>query len=81
MHDAARLPEHLPAAYGNEGLLILRRKLGEKIVIDEQITLVITEVRGPYVKVGIDAPRTLDIRRAELPPKPTTEGGDDGSDQ
>lgn len=47
-------------------MLVLSRKVGETIWIGDEIELVITEVKGDYVKVGVRAPRTIDIIRGEL---------------
>jgi len=82
MHDAARLPEHLPDfdIQGiSGGMLVLSRRRDEKIVIDESIVITVIELRGDRVRFGIQARDSINIRRAELLPQPTTEGGD-GSD-
>ncbi len=47
-------------------MLIISRKVGEGIVIDEQITVTIIEVRGDRVKLAIAAPPTVLIDRAEV---------------
>jgi len=47
-------------------MLVLSRKVGETIWIGDDVELVITEVKGDYVKVGIRAPRIIDIIRGEL---------------
>jgi len=50
-------------------MLVLQRKVGEKIVIPQVgVTLVVLEVRRRCVRLGIQAPATLIVRRAELPP-------------
>lgn len=47
-------------------MLVLSRKVGETIWIGDDVELVITEVKGEYVKVGVRAPRNVDIIRGEL---------------
>lgn len=47
-------------------MLVLSRKLNEQIVINENITITIVEIRGDRVRIGIDAPKDAPIRRAEL---------------
>lgn len=47
-------------------MLILSRKVGETIWIGEDVEIVITEVKGDQVKVGIKAPRSIDVVRGEL---------------
>jgi len=47
-------------------MLILRRKVGEKIVIGEGITVVVSRVSGGRVTLGIEAPSDVHIVRGEL---------------
>lgn len=47
-------------------MLVLSRKAGETIWIGEDVEIVISEVKGDQVKVGIRAPRNIDIIRGEL---------------
>ncbi|QDU97902.1 carbon storage regulator [Lignipirellula cremea] len=48
-------------------MLVLTRKLQEKIVIGSDITLTILRIKGNTVRVGIDAPREVRVVRGELP--------------
>lgn len=47
-------------------MLVLSRKKNEKILIGEEITIVILEVRGDQVQIGIDAPRNIPVHRQEV---------------
>ncbi len=47
-------------------MLILRRKAGEAISIGENVRVVIVEIYGNQVKVGIDAPMGVPIYRDEV---------------
>lgn len=47
--------------------LILSRREGETVVIDERITIRILEVDGKSIRLSIEAPREVNIRRGELP--------------
>ena len=47
-------------------MLVLTRRLGESITIGEDIRIIIVDVEGSQVKVGIDAPKTIKIYREEL---------------
>lgn len=47
-------------------MLVLSRKAGEKIVINENITITLIEIRGDKARLGIDAPRDVSIHRQEV---------------
>lgn len=47
-------------------MLVLSRKRGEEIVIGDTITLMIVEIRGDKVRVGIEAPREVPVHRREV---------------
>ena len=47
-------------------MLLLSRKVGEKIRIADDITLVVTSIQGDRVKIGIDAPMSISVLRGEL---------------
>ena len=47
-------------------MLVLTRKSGQKIIIGDNIEIVIIKVSGDQVSVGIEAPRKLSIYREEL---------------
>ena len=47
-------------------MLVLSRKLGEKLVIGDNITVVISRVAGNRVTLGIEAPSNVRIVRGEL---------------
>jgi carbon storage regulator len=49
-----------------DDMLVLSRKKGESIVIQDQIELTILSVDGDTVKVGISAPKHVDIFRKEV---------------
>ncbi len=47
-------------------MLVLTRKLGEKISIGNGIMVVVTEIRGNHVKLGVEAPKEVSIYREEV---------------
>ena len=47
-------------------MLVLSRKKDEKIVIGDSITLMVIEIRGDKVRLGIDAPRDVTVHREEI---------------
>ena len=47
-------------------MLVLSRKKGESIVINENISISVIDVQGDQVKLGINAPREVPIYRQEI---------------
>jgi carbon storage regulator len=48
-------------------MLVLSRKIGEKVVIGDGIVLVVKRILGQRVTFGIEAPQNVRIVRGELP--------------
>ncbi len=48
------------------GVLVLSRRIGEKIVIGDGIVVTVVEVHRDSVRLGVDAPRSVPVNRAEL---------------
>jgi carbon storage regulator len=47
-------------------MLVLGRRLGEEIVIGDDITITVVEVQGDKARLGIKAPRDIPVYRREL---------------
>ena len=47
-------------------MLALTRKVGESIIIDNNIEITVLEVKGEQVKLGISAPKEIAIFRKEI---------------
>lgn len=47
-------------------MLVLSRKKSETIVINDTIRITIVEIRGDKVRVGIDAPKDVQVHREEI---------------
>jgi len=47
-------------------MLILSRKINEKVVIGDDISVSIIEIRGDQVRIGIDAPKKVKVFRQEV---------------
>jgi carbon storage regulator len=51
---------------GREAMLILTRKIGESIRIGDTIEVKVVAIDGDQIKLGIEAPKTVDIHRSEI---------------
>ncbi|MEM9703230.1 MAG: carbon storage regulator CsrA, partial [Planctomycetota bacterium] len=47
-------------------MLVLSRKKDEKIMIGDDVTLMVIEIRGDKVRLGIDAPKDVSVHREEV---------------
>ncbi|MCE5199445.1 MAG: carbon storage regulator CsrA [Armatimonadota bacterium] len=47
-------------------MLVLARKVGQSIVINDNVEVLVIEVRGDQVRLGIEAPRSIPVHRKEL---------------
>ncbi len=47
-------------------MLVLSRKKNESIVINNDITVVVVEIRGDKVRLGVEAPREVPVHRKEV---------------
>ncbi len=52
-------------------MLVLTRKLSETILIGEDVRVTVVRLEGGQVRLGIDAPRSVAVLRAELKPRTT----------
>jgi carbon storage regulator len=47
-------------------MLVLTRKVGETIAIDDHIKITVVQIKGKQVRVGIEAPKETRIHREEI---------------
>jgi carbon storage regulator len=47
-------------------MLVLSRKKNESIIINDDITVTVVEIRGDKVRLGIDAPKDVSVHRQEV---------------
>ncbi len=47
-------------------MLILTRKIGEKLMIGDDVTVTVLGVKGAQVRIGINAPRDVQVNREEI---------------
>jgi carbon storage regulator len=54
----------------NEGaltiMLILTRRVGEAVMIGEEVTVTVLGVKGNQVRVGVNAPKSISVHREEI---------------
>lgn len=47
-------------------MLVLSRKTSESIVIEDDIEIMVVEIRGDKVRLGVNAPRAVSVHRREI---------------
>lgn len=62
-------------------MLVLSRKIDEVIMIGEDIAIIVVEVRGNKVRLGIDAPKGIPVHRKEVYDTIKKEGKRDDASQ
>lgn len=66
MIPTQRNTQSKPSSKEGSKMLVLTRKTGESIQIGDDITIKIVAVEGDQIKLGIDAPKNVDIHRSEI---------------
>lgn len=49
-----------------EAMLILTRRVGESLMIGDDVSVTVLRVKGNQVRLGVDAPSTVSVRREEV---------------
>jgi carbon storage regulator len=57
-------------------MLILTRRVGETVMIGDEITVTVLGVKGNQVRLGVQAPRTVAVHREEIHDRIKREQGD-----
>jgi carbon storage regulator len=61
-HSRADGPQHAEAT----PVLILTRRVGETVMIGEDVTVTVLRVKGNQVRLGVNAPKTVSVQREEI---------------
>ena len=58
-------------------MLILTRRMGESLIIDDDIKIKVLSIKGRQVRIGIDAPKEVAVHREEIYKRIQQEQGHD----
>jgi carbon storage regulator len=58
-------------------MLILTRRIGETLMIDDNVTVTVLGVKGNQVRIGVNAPKDVSVHREEIYQKIQQEKGED----
>lgn len=47
-------------------MLILTRKVGEALMVGQEITITVMSIKGNQVRIGISAPKDVEVHREEI---------------
>ena len=62
-------------------MLVLTRKVSQSIIIGDGIEVVVLEVRGEQVRLGIKAPKNVTVHRKEIYEQISQEGRDESTNE
>lgn len=60
-------------------MLILTRRVGEKVMIGDDVSVTVLRVKGNQVRLGVEAPKSVSVQREEIFNRMKTEGEEHGA--
>lgn len=60
-------------------MLILTRRVGETVMIGDEVTVTVLRVKGNQVRLGVNAPKSVSVQREEIFHRIKREGADHGA--
>ncbi len=47
-------------------MLVLTRRIGESLIIGDEVTITVLGVTGNQIRIGVDAPKSVSVHREEI---------------
>ncbi|WP_417581737.1 carbon storage regulator CsrA [Nitrincola sp.] len=62
-------------------MLILTRRVGETLMVGDDVTVTVLGVKGNQVRIGVNAPKDVSVHREEIYQRIQREKGDDSGNE